>query len=84
MAKGPISPDDLLTTTHVAAELGVTVTRVLVLIKGGRIKAARFGKSWMIRRADLDPIRNRPTGVHLADWRAKKKQLKPDEKKKKS
>ena len=84
MAKAPTLPEDLLTTADAAAELGVTTQRVLFLIAEGRLRAARFGKSWAIRRADLDPVRDRPHGKHLTDWREKKKQSKSDEKKKKS
>lgn len=81
MAKAQKSPDDQLTTTEAGAELGITVNRVLVLIGEGRLRATRFGKSWVIRRADLDSVRDRPHGKHLTDWRAEKKQSKPDEKK---
>ena len=75
MSKTRTAPDDLLSTVDVAAELGITVTRVNVLIREGRLKAERIGKVWIIRRGDLDPVRDRPHG------RPRKK---PDEKKKKS
>jgi excisionase family DNA binding protein len=78
MAKKEISLEDFLTSTEAAAELGITPQRVMVLIREGRLNAARFGKSWAIRRADLDAVRDRPHGKHLTDWRDKKKQAKPD------
>jgi excisionase family DNA binding protein len=92
MAKAQTSPDDLLTTAEAGVELGITSTRVTMLIWDGRLKATRFGKSWMIRRADLDPVRDRPHGKHLTDWRDKKQgksgenpsPTKPTTKKKKS
>ncbi len=62
MAKTKTTPEDLLSTVDVAAELGITVTRVNVLIRQYRLKAVRIGKVWIIRRGDLDPVRNRPTG----------------------
>jgi excisionase family DNA binding protein len=73
MAKAQTSPDDLLTTPQAAVELGITSTRVLVLIKEGRLPATRHGPMWAIRRADLDLVRDRPHGVHRTDWRDKKK-----------
>jgi excisionase family DNA binding protein len=84
MTKAQTSPDDQLTTAQAGAELGITANRVMVLIKSGRLPATRFGWAWVIRRADLDLIRSRPHGIHLTDWRAKKKPAKPDEKKKRT
>ena len=72
MAKGKISLDDVISTAEAGAELGITATRVLVLIKEGRLPATRFGKSWAIRRADLDLVRIRTPG---------RKPKNPDEKK---
>jgi hypothetical protein len=73
MAKAKTSPDDLLTTVEAGAELGITANRVLVLISEGRLPAQKKGPMWFIRRGDLDLVRDRPHGVHLTDWRAKKK-----------
>src|SRR5262249_39524355 len=83
MPKTPASPDDLLTTAEAAAELGITSSRVTILITEGRLPAKRFGKrSWSIRRADLDLVRSRPHGVNLTDWRANtKRQSSHDDKK---
>lgn len=82
MAKAQTSPDDMLTTVQAGAELGIKRNRLMELIRAGRLPAAKFGNAWMIRRADLDLVRDRPTGVHLTDWRAEKKADKPEAKKK--
>ena len=44
---------DLLTTTQVAKELGVSKVRVNQLIHLGRLPAQRFGERWAIKPADL-------------------------------
>lgn len=62
MAKTKASPDDLLSTADAAAELNCSVARVNILIHEGRLKAIRVGWAWIVRREDLDPVRNRPTG----------------------
>jgi excisionase family DNA binding protein len=51
--------DETLTTPEAAAELGVSVRRVEALIKAGRLRARKAGRYWLIRRADLDPVRVR-------------------------
>lgn len=84
MAKPQTSPDDLITALEAGAELGITPARVTVLINEGRLPAKKMGPIWTIRRGDLDLVRDRPHGKHLTDWREKKKQPKPDEKKKRS
>src|SRR5262245_57406534 len=45
---------DQMTTTMAAAELGVSTTAVLHLIRRSRLPAQKFGPVWMIARADLD------------------------------
>jgi excisionase family DNA binding protein len=63
MAKAkPKSPDDLLSTPEAGAELGIGVARVNVLIQEGRLPATKIGKVWIIRRADLDLVRDRKPG----------------------
>ena len=62
MAKTKTSADEQLSTVQVAAELGISKVRVIVLINQGRIPATRIGNIWVIRRGDLEPVRNRPTG----------------------
>ncbi|MDQ3253172.1 MAG: helix-turn-helix domain-containing protein [Acidobacteriota bacterium] len=51
-----------LTTEQVAARLGVTPSRVRVLIRTGRLPAERFGRSHVVRESDLKLVANRPTG----------------------
>lgn len=53
---------EYLTTAEVARELGVTVRRVQAMVKAGRLPASRFGRSLMIRRADLSRVRDRRPG----------------------
>ena len=62
MTKNKASPDDLLTSEQAGAELGISVSRVLVLVREGRLPAIRHGWSWIIRRGDLDLVRDRPPG----------------------
>jgi len=84
MAKQQPFFDELITTREAGADLGISSTRVTILITDGRLPAKKMGKTWVIRRADLELVRERPTGKHLTDWRAEKKQAKPDGKKKPS
>ncbi len=53
---------DLLTTTQVAAALGVTPPRILQLISAGRLPAVKHGRDWMIESAALEAVRSRPNG----------------------
>jgi excisionase family DNA binding protein len=63
MAKMTVtSMDDMLSTPDAAAELGIGLRRVQVLIDNGRLPATKIGKVWIIRRADLELVRERPTG----------------------
>ena len=65
MPIGTIDPTDEVMTAPVAAALkGVHRNSVHRAIKEGRLKATRSGKSWLIRRRDLDAwqvIGHRPT-----------------------
>jgi len=45
--------------------LGVTPCRVRVLIREGRIKAAKIGRDWVVDESSLKAVMNRPHGVHL-------------------
>lgn len=49
-------PSDTLTVTQAAHLLGVSVQQVRRLIAAGKLRATRFGKAHVIRRADLDRI----------------------------
>ncbi len=73
MAKTKTSPDDLLSVRQAAAELDCSVARVHILIRDGRLKASRIDHFWTVRRADLDPVRVRPTGRPRKNLAEKKK-----------
>jgi excisionase family DNA binding protein len=52
-----------MSVTEAAAELGISPSRVRVLIAGGRLKASRIGERvYLIERADLRAVRSRPNG----------------------
>jgi excisionase family DNA binding protein len=51
-----------LTTQQVAAELGVTQSRIIAMIGAGRLKASKIGVQWLIDRKDLAKVRNRKPG----------------------
>ena len=57
---------EIIATSEAAKELGITVQRLRVLIREGRLPAKKLGRDWIIRRADLDLVRvrkpGRPTG----------------------
>jgi len=53
---------DVLTTTQAAKELGISRVRIVAMIGAGRLKAEKMGRDWMIRRADLAPVRKRKPG----------------------
>lgn len=54
-----------LTTTDVAARLGVSRFRVWQLIKAGRLPARKFGRDYLIEEADLVKIGPRKVGRPL-------------------
>jgi excisionase family DNA binding protein len=57
--------DEVITAPLAAAEKGVHRNSVHRAIKDGRLKAIRSGKSWLIRRRDMDAwqvIGHRPVG----------------------
>lgn len=53
---------DLLTVDQAAGELGVTARRVRALIKDERLRAEKVGRDWLIRKRDLDAVRERKPG----------------------
>jgi len=59
--------DELLTTQQAAERLGITDSRVRQLVLEGRLPAQRFGRSHMIRAADLKAVegmkRGRPAKI---------------------
>jgi excisionase family DNA binding protein len=53
---------ELLTTNDVAARLGISRSRVNLLIKQERIKATLFGKAWMIEAREVAAFQRLPRG----------------------
>lgn len=49
---------DWLTTQQAADDLGVKRRNVQDLITRKRLSAQRVGRDWLIRRSDLDAVRN--------------------------
>ena len=54
--------EDLITSKEASEELGVSVRRVLALIKAGRLPAQKLGRDWIIKLDDLDKVRVRKPG----------------------
>jgi len=54
--------DALLGTRDAATGLGITPRRVVALIRAGRLPALRVGRSWVIREADLELVKERRPG----------------------
>jgi excisionase family DNA binding protein len=52
-----VTPPDPLTVREVAAEFRVNQKTVLSLIHDGTLPAAKLGRVYRIRRADLDALR---------------------------
>jgi excisionase family DNA binding protein len=46
--------DPFLTVSEIAAELGVTEVSVRTWIREGRLRAIKAGRSYRVRRSDLD------------------------------
>jgi excisionase family DNA binding protein len=53
---------NLLTTSEVAARLGVTVKRVQAMIRDERLPAEKRGRDYFIREADLKLVEDRKPG----------------------
>lgn len=53
---------DLLTVSEAAKELNIGVRRVHVLISEKRLPAEKFGSYYLIKRVDLDLVKDRPIG----------------------
>ena len=54
--------EKLLSSRESARLLGVNRQRIQVLISQGRLPAQKIGNSYVIRREDLQLVKNRPTG----------------------
>ena len=57
---------EYLSTAQVAERLGISRTRVLVLIYQGRLPALKVGRDWMILSKDLEEFAKQP---RLEGWR---------------
>jgi excisionase family DNA binding protein len=53
---------DLISTQEAADRLGISPRRVQALIQAGRLAAFKVGRSYIIREADLEAVRDRPPG----------------------
>lgn len=53
---------NLLTTSEVAARLGVTMKRVQAMIRDERLPAEKRGRDYFIREADLKLVEDRKPG----------------------
>jgi len=51
-----------LTTTQAAERLHVNRSRVIALIRAGRLKATKFGNAWQIDPRDLAAVKVRKVG----------------------
>ncbi len=56
-----VMTETLLSVADAATALGVHRTRVNQLIGGGLLPASRIGRSFIIRQADLDLVKERPS-----------------------
>ena len=57
-----MSDAPLLSTRDAATRLGITTRRVVALIRAGRLPALRVGRTWVIREADLELVKERRPG----------------------
>lgn len=57
-----MSNEKILTTKEAAQILGVHQSRIYALIDSNRLKATRFGKSWIIKESDLADVQERKVG----------------------
>ena len=53
---------NLLTTSEVAARLGVTMKRVQAMIRDGRLPAEKRGRDYFIKEDDLKLVADRKPG----------------------
>jgi excisionase family DNA binding protein len=57
---GILVMEKLLSVAEAAEKLSVHRTRINQLIDSGDLPATRIGRSYVIREADLEKVRNRP------------------------
>ena len=56
------SESEFISTNEAANSLGISRQRVLQLIETGRLPATKFANVYMIRKADLALVEDRPVG----------------------
>lgn len=56
------SPEDLIGTKEAGRDLGISASRVCALIVVGKLPARRISHAYIIRRGDLELVRERPVG----------------------
>lgn len=64
--------EKLLSVAEVAARLNLSRARVNQLIDGGDLPATRIGRSFVVREADLEKVRHRPSPGRPPKTAAKK------------
>jgi len=57
---GTLGTEKLLSVAEAAEKLGVHRTRINQLIGSGDLPATRIGRSYVIREADLEKVKDRP------------------------
>jgi excisionase family DNA binding protein len=55
--------DELVTVKQAAELLGLSYSRVRVLIESGRLKAERLADMWVLRREDVETFKALPRRV---------------------
>jgi excisionase family DNA binding protein len=70
---GTLLMEKLLSVAEAAEELGMHRTRINQLIDSGDLPATRIGRSYVIREADLEKVKDRPApGRPMKEAGAKK------------
>jgi excisionase family DNA binding protein len=54
--------DNLISTKEAAEKLGVSLRRVQALVTSGRLPAQKIGNSYVVRKEDLELVRERKAG----------------------
>mgnify|MGYP006277221779 CR=1 FL=1 len=60
--------DDLISTTEAAQIQGVVGSRIRQLILSGELPAQRVGRTWVLKRSDVESFKRKPRG----GWRPRK------------
>lgn len=71
------SMEGYLTTQEAADILEVSRSRVIALIRAGRLPAEKFGSQWAIKEEDLDLVKDRKPGP--AGWQGPSRKQRQEE-----